>query len=224
MRFLASLILVSSLAFMGCAGDASSLMSVWNDGSVGGPAGSGGTGGSPGAGGQVIYPTGGTGGGITIPEGGAGGYSTGSIYVPGGIRDLATAQCVVTSGGTCPVSSDYLACIQGNCGMNLTACYYSDGISRAAGGACQSYANCLLSCSCDAGRSVCEGDCAQKFAYYDPECSTCYFNLVACTSKFNCQMTNLCVAGAGGAVAGGGGVVYPTAILDAGPAPMPRSP
>jgi hypothetical protein len=67
MRLLALLFVTGSLAVVGCAGDSSSVMSVWND-----------DGGVGGAGGQP-------------PVGGAGGAGGGgTVLVPGGVRDLLT--------------------------------------------------------------------------------------------------------------------------------------
>ncbi len=200
MRILASVFVTGTIAFVGCAGDSSALMSVWNDGGVVTSSFVGGAPGTGGQGGQAPYHTGGAGGGVTIPLGGSGG---GSIHVAGGARDLTTAQCTSTSDGTCPVSTDYLACLEGNCGSNLTACYYSDGFSRAAGGVCVSYANCMLACPCDAGRTNCENKCLQSYVTVDPDCSTCLFNLLACTSKYNCPPTTTCASVSGGSNSGG---------------------
>jgi hypothetical protein len=201
MRFFAVAFVTGLLAVAGCAGDSSSIMSVWNDSGAGNAPGLGGnlaqSGGAGGAGGQgfggQVVSAGGKGGGVTIPLGGSGGQpSNGTIPVAGGARDLTTAQCISATGGTCPVSSSYLTCLEGNCGTNLTTCYYSDGISRAAGGVCQSYANCMLGCSCDASRSKCEDACLQNHATANPDCSTCLFNLVSCASKYSCPTMTSC--------------------------------
>ncbi len=191
MRFLAFLFVTGSLAVVGC-GDTSALMSVWNDSGAGGGLPSGGDGGQggQGLGGQVVA-NGGSGGSVTLPLGGSGGSIVGgTVRVTGGTRDLATAQCTSTSGGACPVSGSYLACLEGNCPTNLAKCYYSDGISKAAGGDCQSYATCMLSCPCDAGKSACEDACL-SYATSDP-CATCFLNLYACVSRFNCPPQTAC--------------------------------
>jgi len=132
MRLLALLFVTGSFALVGCSGDSSALMSVWND------SGAGGAGGKPmtgGVGGQGAV-NGGSGGGVTIPLGGSGGsVVSGTIRVTGGTRDLASAQCLSTSGGACPVSGSYLTCLEGNCPTNLTDCYYSDGSPKPRGAA-----------------------------------------------------------------------------------------
>ena len=199
MRFLASLSMVLFLCVCSCSGDTSSLMSVWNDAgsAAGGQAGQG-SGGQGGQGGQP--PSGGAGGGM-------GGVSGGSLVVPGGVRDLATTQCIVASGGSCPVPSDYLTCWEGNCWANLTACYYSDGFSMAAGGDCQNYANCMLACPCNGNRSTCEDGCYQNYASTNPMCSNCLFNLAGCASKYGCPMSGACVLPAGSAAGGAAGAV-----------------
>jgi hypothetical protein len=241
MRFLTFLFVTGSFVVVGCSGDSSALMSVWNDGGVGGAGGKPMTGG---VGGQIVA-NGGSGGGFTIPLGGSGGSIIGgTVRVTGGTRDLATTQCISTSGGACPVSSSYLTCLQDNCPTNLTACYYSDGISRAAGGICQAYANCMLACSCDANRSSCENVCWQNDAIAIPDCFSCLINLGTCMSKFNCPTMTACssstgVAGSGGATGGyatadgaggymgAGGATGGTGILiglDAGPVPPPSTP
>jgi hypothetical protein len=169
MRLLAFLFVTGSLAFVGCAGDSSSLMSVWNDSGVGG--------GQPPAGGA-----GGAGG-----EGGAGG--DGTMVVPGGERDLATAQCISTTGGGCLFSSSDLACIKGNCAQQLSACYSQPGGSTSApGGECLAYANCMLACSCDRNQLPCESNCQQKYFLMN-NCGMCIVKLGTCTSTFNCPQT-----------------------------------
>jgi hypothetical protein len=171
-------------------------MSVWNDG---GPAGAAGGQSGQGEGGHTVSP-GGAGGGMV---GGASGGS--SIVVPGGVRDLATTQCTSTSGGTCPVPSSYLQCLESSCGTNLTACYYSDGVSSAAGGACRSYANCMLACPCNSGRSNCETSCMQSYAMADPTCSTCMLNLLGCASTYGCNLPTSCAADVSTGVGGAAG-------------------
>jgi hypothetical protein len=186
MRLLAFLFVTGSFAVVGCAGDSSAIMSVWNDSGVGGvqpPAG--------GAGGQG-GPTGGT----TTASGGSSGG--GSIVVSGGVRDLATAQCTSTTGGACMFSSDYLACLRGNCGQKLGACYSQPGTSTsAAGGVCLKYANCLLGCPCDASKSTCESNCGQNYLSTDYNCEMCIYNLGSCASTFNCTSTTSCGVGLG---------------------------
>jgi len=175
MRFLASILVTGWLVLVGCSGDSSSIMSVWNDSGVVN---------SPG--------TGGASGGSTIAQGGSGGsggqIGTGTTGVPGGIRDVATAQCI--SGGSCPLSSADLSCIKGNCGESLTTCYNVSGASG--GGACVNYANCLLQCPCDGGKSKCEGDCFQNHVTSDFNCLYCISELATCASKFSCPMTTPC--------------------------------
>jgi hypothetical protein len=176
MRFLVSLLLTGWLVFAGCSGDSSSLMSVYNDS---------GAGSSPGAGG--------TGGSSTNAQGGAGGQvSAGTIGVTGGIRDVATAQCISTSGGACPLSSADLSCLKGNCGASLTDCYSASGTSGGAAGRCLKYANCMLGCPCDAGKSNCENTCALNDVTAIPDCFSCLMNLGSCASAFGCQMTSPC--------------------------------
>jgi len=253
MRSSFAIFLTGSLAVVGCAGDSSSMMSVWNDsGAANGPGtgvkpllsgGAGGAGGQ-GLGGQMIAQGGSGGGGITFYLGGSGGQSSGgsggTIRVAGGTRDLTTTQCISTSGGTCPVSTSYLACLEGNCGASITDCYYSDGISSAAGGKCQSYANCMLACPCDAGRSKCEDACQQSYVLAVPDCSTCVGNLYICANRYNCPAMTLCTSSSGGAsggVPGGyggsggyrgnGGATGGTGVtigLDAGPVVPPVTP
>ena len=189
MRFLVFLWITVSLGFVACAGDTSALMSTWNDGSVGStPLGGGGGG----QGGQVSPSNGGTGPGTTVSQGGAIGQNSGSINVPGGTRDLATAQCTSTTGGTCPVSRDYIECITGKCATPVTTCYQSDGISSAIGGDCRSYANCMLGCPCNAGRGKCEDDCSQNYAASNPDCSNCLVSLYTCASRVNCPTMIAC--------------------------------
>src|SRR5450759_935407 len=164
MRFLTSLTVFGLLAISACSGESSSVMSTWNDGGAGGAAG--------GQGGQIDPSSGGAGGSAGGSPGG------GSIVVPGGTRDLQTTQCTSTSGGTCAVPGSYLACLEGSCGAKLTACYYSDGVSRAAGGVCQRYANCMLASPCNSSRTNCENSCMQNYASPNPDCSACLRNLM----------------------------------------------
>ena len=161
-------------------------MSVWNDS---------GAGNSPGAGGTLLTGgTGGTGGSSTIAQGGMGGQvAAGTISVTGGIRDVATAQCISTSGGACPLSSTDLACLKNNCGQSLTTCYSASATSGgAAGGKCLKYANCMLDCPCDAGKSNCESNCFSNDVTAIPDCFSCIIDLGTCASQFSCPMTTPC--------------------------------
>jgi hypothetical protein len=189
MRLLAWLSAPVVVSLLGCAGDSSALMSAWNDGGPGGV-----TGGStqPAVGGA-----GGSGGQVTIPAG--------SISVPGGVRDLATAQCTSTSGGTCPAPADYLSCLTTKCSGKLTFCYYSDGVSVAAGGKCRAYANCMLACPCNSGRSSCEDSCLLNYGSSDASCSTCLVDLAVCASGAGCILPSTCSSANGGVVGGTGG-------------------
>ena len=207
-------------AFSGATGGGFGGQSFAKGGSGG--AGYGGTtfgAGGGGYGGQ-IFVMGGSGG----PAGTGGSVSGGAVYVPGGWRDLDTAQCMATSGGTCPVSADYTACLHSSCSGNLTKCYYSDGYAKAVGGDCRNYANCMLGCSCDAKRSTCEDSCLQNSGLSDPVCSTCLFNLWTCTSTHNCPPMTVCSTSFGGAAgstgqsgAGGSTGGFPPIPVDAGP-------
>jgi hypothetical protein len=213
MRLIVAIFVTGSLANVSCNGDSSAIMSAWNDSGAGNSLGAGGmpqtggaigAGGQGGKGGQTTFATGGTGGSIIPAQGGSGGPSGGgTIRVTGGIRDLATTQCISTSGGSCPVSSTYLTCLESNCGIMLNTCYYSDGVSSAAGGVCRSYANCMLACSCDASRSKCENACLENYATANPDCSTCLYNLVGCSSKYNCPTTTACMSASGDDSSGG---------------------
>ena len=176
MRFLGSILLTGWMVFAGCSGDSSSLMSVYNDSGAGNAPGAGGVGGSS-----------------TNAQGGAGGQvGGGTIGVAGGVRDVATAQCISTSGGACPLSSTDLACLKGSCGGSLTDCYSASGTSGSAAGRCLKYANCMLACPCDAGKSNCEGNCFSNDVTAIPDCSSCLINLDVCASDFGCQMTTPC--------------------------------
>jgi hypothetical protein len=172
MRLLA--LILASLAVVGCAGDSSALMSVWNDSGIGGS--------QP--------PVGGTGG-----AGGAGG-GDGTVVVAGGVRDLATVQCISTSGGACTFSGAYLTCIKGNCASDLNTCYSRPGTSGA-GGVCLEYANCQLKCPCNENKSTCEDDCVQKYALVNNCWGACLSNLLACASAHNCPQTQTCGTGLG---------------------------
>jgi hypothetical protein len=112
--------------------------------------------------------------------------------VKGGTRDLATTQCSTTSGNTCPWPSDSLTCLKTKCASQLAKCYYSDGVSAAAGGDCQAYANCMLKCSCDSGRSACEETCMQNYWVTDPTCSSCMYSMLTCSSSNSCLPPTTC--------------------------------
>jgi hypothetical protein len=168
-------------------------MSVWTDpgaSGTGGVAGSGGSGGHTATGGQ------GGSGGVTsaISTGGSAGGTTGTLAVRGGVRDVATAQCISTSsGGGCPFTAADLQCVQGPCGSNLRACYQGPS------GICADYATCMLACPCDTGRSTCENGCLQTKAMSNPDCASCALDLVSCYSKNGCVLPTC----AGGATTGG---------------------
>ena len=181
MRCLAFVSAIGFIAVCSCDGDSSALMSVWNDGGQAGAAG-----GQGGPGGQIVPATGGAGGGGGSVSGG------GTIVVPGGTRDLATTRCISASGGSCPVASNDITCLEVNCGPDLTACYYSDGVSAAAGGICQSYANCMLACKCDGSSSTCEYNCYQNHASTVPDCSNCLYKLAGCASNHGCSLLGTC--------------------------------
>jgi len=224
MRGLALVLAAGPIVYGGCSGDSSALMSVWNDDAgvvrTGGAVASGGAAG--GYGGQP-FVMGGSGGGYSgqaFVMGGSGGaigaggsVSSVVVYVPGGTRDLATNLCTTTSGGTCPVSGDYIACLKSDCATNLSQCYYLDGHAKAVGGDCLDYANCMLGCSCGAERSACEESCVQSFAYANSVCSDCFSNLWLCSISHYCPQKTLCptsVDGFGGSMgqagaAGSGG-------------------
>jgi hypothetical protein len=191
MRLLASFLVIGFLTFPGCGGDTSVLMSVWNDSGVGGVMGHGGAGGSGGA-----LPSGGGAGGTTIiGNGGSGGnIANTTVAVEGGARDLVTALCVRT---ICPD----LPCLRENCSSSITECYYSDGISSAAGGKCQNYANCMLKCPCNTARKKCEDTCLQNHVAMDPDCSTCMWTLTVCTTQKGCMPPSTCT-GTGGSSGG----------------------
>jgi hypothetical protein len=205
MRTFVSVSLFAVLAVCGCAGDSSSLMSVWNDGgfvsaaggqggAVGGQGGAvGGQGGAAGGqAGQVVISLGGSvGGGGGVP-------GRGSIVVAGGVRDLPTVQCTSASGGSCPVPVEILNCIQANCGGELVSCYYSDGVSAAAGGLCKDYAACMLASPCDGTKQKREEYCMSNFATTNPDCSGCMFKLYTCSVKFGCPIPTTCAVSAGG--------------------------
>lgn len=184
MRWLASSLFVLGLCLAACDGDSSSPMSVWNDG---------GPGGAPGAGGGGLAGHGG--GGVGGGAGGSGGtLVSGTLSVPGGARDLATAQCTATSGGSCAAPADYLGCLKTSCGGNLIACYVSDGISAAVGGACQKYASCMLACPCNASKSSCENACMNDYWLPNPNCSSCLAALAICGSSYGCVAPTTCSA------------------------------
>ncbi len=181
MRSLAFAVVVV-LSSWGCAGDSSSVMSVWNDG---GPGGS--------LGGQTVVATGGAGG-----AGGGSGLARGSVAVRGGTRDLATTQCTRTSGTACAVDRTYLDCLEGRCSASLTTCYSSDGISAATGGKCRAYANCMLDCPCDSGKSACENTCLDDHGYSDASCGLCLLDLYRCSDANGCVLPTTCVRSSDG--------------------------
>jgi hypothetical protein len=183
MRLLASFLAIALACVLGCGGDSSSVMSVWNDGGPGGAAG--------GSGGALVPTSGGVGGGM------GGVVGTGTVAVKGGTRDVATAQCIATSGGTCPWPSESVSCFKTRCASSLVKCYYSDGVA-ATGGECQAYANCMLQCSCDSGRSACEDTCMQSYWVTDPACSSCMLNLLTCASTNGCIPPGTCTPSSGG--------------------------
>jgi hypothetical protein len=183
MRLLASAFAVLLVSVLGCAGDSSSLMSVWNDGGPGGAFG--------GQGGQTVPSSGGAGG----TAGASGG---GSIAVRGGTRDLATAQCTSATAPACPVDGVYLNCVQSHCGPLVTDCYYSDGVSSAAGGRCRAYANCMLGCPCDRDKYDCENQCLQDYGFTDTSCSQCLVTLFTCLTSNGCTPPATCASSSGG--------------------------
>ena len=196
MRLPGLLFVMGSWVFVGCAGDSSVVMSVWDDSGAGGVQSQ--TGGA-GDGGQAGPAQGGSGGNVaTAGASGSNGGSTSSISVPGGTRDLTTTQCTTTSGGTCPVPASYLSCVKTSCGADIAKCYASDGISRAVGGKCMSYANCMLACPCNSARSTCENNCLQNYATYDPDCSSCVLDLLTCFSRYGCTYPSSCSASTSG--------------------------
>ena len=182
MRLLAIFSLLGLLA--ACSGDSSAVMSSWNDGAGGSSAGPTGAGGhaplaTGGTGGQLTA-TGGSGGGLTIATGGIAGGAGGAVAVPGGTRDVQTAQCTTTSsGGGCPSDSAFLQCLKGPCGSALAAAYQGNT------GPCADFANCMFACSCGSGRSTCETDCLNK-ALASSSCSPRIVDLLSCWSLNNC--------------------------------------
>lgn len=183
MRLLAFLFVTGSLAVVGCAGDSSSVISVWNDdGGVGGKSGQPPAGGAGGAGGAGVG---------------------GTVLVPGGVRDLATTRCISTTGGGCLFSSDDLACIKGNCAPDLSTCYSQPEISTsAAGGPCLDYANCVLACPCDGNQTSCESRCDQNF-FLKNNCYVCIASLGTCMSDHHCSQMPTCSSSSGGSSNGG---------------------
>ena len=180
MRRLAFASFVLLVPVWGCAGDSSSLMSVWNDGGPGGSLG--------GQGGQGMPSSGGAGG---VPGGG-------SVAVKGGTRDLATTQCTSASTGGCAVDGVYLDCLTSYCQAALVACYYSDGVSSAAGGKCRAYANCMLACPCDSGQDACQSACMENQAVTNSSCSMCLFDLYGCSAANGCNLPTACASSTGG--------------------------
>jgi hypothetical protein len=178
MRFLAFLSVLGSFAFIGCAGDTSVRMSVWDDSGVSAVGGTSGAGGAGGVSGQPM--TGGSSGSVS------------SIIVTGGTRDLATTRCIT---GTCPFPSSSLSCLKANCAADIATCYTSDGVSRAASGFCMAYANCMLACPCNASSSKCESDCLLNEASTAPDCLTKLNNLYNCSNNSGCTPTTCATSG-----------------------------
>jgi hypothetical protein len=208
MRLATSLFFVGSVAFAACAGETSSLMSVWNDSGVGGQAGamsSGGTAGYPiggNTGGTAGYSTGGASGMF----GGDGG-SLGTIAVVGGVRDLATGQCTTVSGGACMTPSSSITCAHDHCEATLRDCYYPTTTTGSFTGQCAAYGNCLLGCPCDGRKATCENGCLQNYASPNADCSTCLLNLGVCMGLFGCSLTADCPVSSSGGVAGSVGPI-----------------
>jgi hypothetical protein len=226
MRPAISLFLVGSLAFAACAGETSSLMSVYNDSGVGGQGmASGGaaghpTGGNGGGTWGTLFNTGGTAGtfygGAGGAMGGRGGAiggqggSAGPISVPGGARDPDTGRCIATTGSACPTSPDSIACAHGHCEGTLLECFTPTGAGSFVG-QCANYGNCMFACPCDSRKTACENACLQNYASADPDCSTCLLNLGFCMGLFGCSLTEDCTTGTSGGSAGSAGPVGPVA-------------
>jgi hypothetical protein len=187
MRLLASFLVITAAAWFGCAGDSSALMSTWNDGGPGGAAG--------GPGGSIGPAAGGAGG---QAGGSTGNVTSGGVTVQGGIRDLATTECTKTTGATCPWPAVTLDCLKSNCAMPLTRCYYSDGVSAAAGGTCQAYANCMLKCPCTVARATCEDTCLNNYATTDTTCAMDLVSLWTCANTYGCTPPATCTISSGG--------------------------
>lgn len=212
MRLATSLFLVGSVAFAACAGETSSLMSVWNDSGVGGQAGATPTGGAAGhrtggtTGGNVGGTAGFNTGGASGMSGGAGG-NLGTIAVVGGVRDLATGQCTAVSGGACMTAPSSITCAHDHCETTLRDCYYPTTTTGSFTGQCAAYGNCLLGCPCDGRKAACENGCLQNYASPNPDCSTCLLNLGVCMGLFGCSLTADCPVTSSGGVAGSVGPI-----------------
>jgi hypothetical protein len=117
--------------------------------------------------------------------GGAAGGSGGALVpssggVGGGMGGVVGTGTVAVKGGTRDVATAH-----------------SDGVA-ATGGECQAYANCMLQCSCDSGRSACEDTCMQSYWVTDPACSSCMLNLLTCASTNGCIPPGTCTPSSGG--------------------------
>jgi hypothetical protein len=236
MRGLALVLAAGTIVYVGCSGDTSALMSVWNDAGVG-PAGGafasggavggvtgGGYGGQPfakggsggyGYGGQP-FVMGGSGGAATGGIGGVGGAAgasggaSGVVYVSGGVRDLATGLCISASGGSCAVSKGYLACLDTSCVRERNQCY-----DIPTGGPCQDYVNCMLHGPCDTQKDAYESKCLQAYGAGELSCWNCLVNLNSCAANSNCPAMNECPSSVGGAAGSTGS--FPPIPVDAGP-------
>jgi hypothetical protein len=174
MRVLAWIPSLVVLVMWSCGGDSSAILSTRSDGSI-----------APAAGGQ--------GGAVGGQGGQAGASSQGSVAVRGGARDLATTQCTEASGTACAVPAENLRCLDENCAENLVDCYYSDGVSTAAGGRCQGLANCILACPCDSDAKKCQDGCVTKHAPLNSDCGNCLYGLAICVNSSGCPAMWACV-------------------------------
>jgi len=228
MRGLALVLAAGTIVYVGCSGDTSALMSVWNDAGVG-PAG-GATGGGYGGRPFVVGGSGGGYGGHPFVMGGSGGVATGGfggvggvggaagtsggvsgvVYVNGGVRDVVTGLCISASGGSCAVSKGYLACLDGSCARDRNQCY-----DVATGGPCQDYVNCMLSSPCDAQKDAYESKCLQAYGAGELSCWNCLVSLSSCATSSNCPSMNECPSSVGGAAGSTGSL--PPIPIDAGP-------
>lgn len=236
MRRLPLVLAVASALGVGCSGDSSSLISVWSDAGATAPTGgvvaSGGAGASIGgaSGGQIALGRGGGNGGVaTYPVvstggiAGQGGAPSSVFPVPGGLRDVATGQCVAASGGGCYVPSDQLTCPKTTCGSDLGQCYSTNSTGQVIGGVCRAYADCLRTSPCDASQDAYEMACLQNYGIGSTACLSCLVKLAACMSS-QCPTTSTICTSGGSAGAGGSSGYWPTdaSVLpypaDAGPA------
>jgi hypothetical protein len=242
MRGLALVLAAGTIAYVGCSGDTSALMSVWNNDAgvvrTGGVVASGGAvGGATGAGyGGQSFAKGGSGGygygGQPFVMGGSGGAATGGnwgvggavgasggasgvVYVNGGVRDLATGLCIGASGGSCAVSKSYLTCLDTSCVGERNRCY-----DIPTGGPCQDYVNCMLQSPCDTQKDTYESKCLQAYGAGELSCWNCLVSLNSCAAS-SCPPINECPSSAGGAAGVGGAAGstggFPSTPVDAGP-------